>query len=91
MEILVAGAAGFIGSQYVRSLLSGDLADADGVQVTVLDSLTYSGDLANLDPVATSPGYRRVRGDICGARLVDEGYRANRRWWEPHKAQPVSR
>jgi dTDP-glucose 4,6-dehydratase len=72
MKILVTGAAGFIGSQYVRALLSSQLEGAGGTGVTVLDSLTYSGNLANLGPVATLPGYRFVRGDICDARLVGE-------------------
>jgi len=38
----------------------------------VLDKLTYSGNLANLDPVAGDPRLRFVQGDICDAALVDE-------------------
>jgi dTDP-glucose 4,6-dehydratase len=72
MKILVTGAAGFIGSQYVRALLSGQLEGADGSRVTVLDSLTYSGNMANLAPVAAHPGYRFIGGDICDAGLVGE-------------------
>jgi dTDP-glucose 4,6-dehydratase len=40
--------------------------------VTVLDKLTYSGNRANLDPVAGSDGLTFVHGDICDAELVDE-------------------
>lgn len=48
MNILVTGGAGFIGSTYVRHLLSGRYPDTAGVRVTVVDSLTYAGNLANL-------------------------------------------
>ena len=40
-RILVTGAAGFIGSQYVRAMLSGNLPDSGEVRVTVLDKLAY--------------------------------------------------
>lgn len=72
MKALVTGAAGFIGSQYVRALLSGSLPGPDDVRVTVLDKLAYSGNLANLADAASSRGYQFVQGDICDARLVDE-------------------
>ena len=72
MKILTTGAAGFIGSEYARMLLSGDLPGSANVQVTVLDKLAYSGNLANLAAVAAHPGYRFVQGDICDAGLVDE-------------------
>ncbi len=36
-----------------------------------LDKLTYSGNLENLDPIATRAGYRFVRGDICDGQLVN--------------------
>jgi dTDP-glucose 4,6-dehydratase len=68
MRLLVTGGAGFIGSHYVRTLLTG----RDDVEVTVYDKLTYAGNLANLAPVADSPRYRFVQGDICDATLLDE-------------------
>jgi dTDP-glucose 4,6-dehydratase len=66
-RLLVAGAAGFIGSNFVRLLHQ---ARPD-VEVTVLDKLTYAGNLANLAEVDGKPGYRFIHGDICDADLVN--------------------
>ena len=70
MKILVTGGAGFIGSHYVRSLLRRKYPGFGDAQVTVLDKLTYAGNQANLEPVATSPGFSFIRGDICDAALL---------------------
>jgi dTDP-glucose 4,6-dehydratase len=70
MRILVTGGAGFIGSHYVRTLLDGGYPGYEDAQVTVVDKLTYAGNLANLDAVAASPRYSFVRGDICDAALL---------------------
>jgi dTDP-glucose 4,6-dehydratase len=70
MKILVTGGAGFIGSHYVRALLHGNYPGFGHAQVTVLDKLTYAGNQANLQPVATSPGFSFIRGDICDAALL---------------------
>ncbi|MDT0615951.1 dTDP-glucose 4,6-dehydratase [Streptomyces lancefieldiae] len=68
-RILVTGGAGFIGSHYVRTLL-GPHGPA-GVQVIVLDKLTYVGDPANLGPVRAHPGFSFVQGDICDTAVVN--------------------
>jgi dTDP-glucose 4,6-dehydratase len=65
MRVFVTGAAGFIGSHYVRTLLTGGYPAFADAEVTVFDKLTYAGNLANLAPVADNPRYRFVRGDIC--------------------------
>jgi dTDP-glucose 4,6-dehydratase len=65
VKVLVTGGAGFIGSQYVRTLLGGE-----GATVTVLDKLTYSGNRENLAPVADHPGLTFVEGDIVDRDTV---------------------
>ena len=66
-RLLVAGAAGFIGSNFVRHLRR----TRPDVEITVLDKLTYAGNLANLAELDGQPGYRFVHGDICDEKLVD--------------------
>ncbi|HEY2575717.1 MAG TPA: dTDP-glucose 4,6-dehydratase [Streptosporangiaceae bacterium] len=70
MKVLVTGGAGFIGSQYVRMLLRGEFPGTVGARVTVLDKLTYAGNLANLEPVSGSRDFTFVQGDICDAGLM---------------------
>jgi dTDP-glucose 4,6-dehydratase len=71
MKILVTGGAGFIGSHFVRTLLSGGYPPFADSSVVVLDKLTYAGNLANLDPVREHPRFAFVEGDILDVRLVD--------------------
>ncbi|RCG31517.1 dTDP-glucose 4,6-dehydratase [Sphaerisporangium album] len=70
MRVLVTGGAGFIGSHYVRTVLTGGYPSLEGAKVTVLDALTYAGNLANLEPV--QGGFEFVHGDVCDAALVAE-------------------
>jgi len=60
MRILVAGGAGFIGSQFARRLVAG------GDAVVVLDKLTYAGNRANLEGVE----HEFHEGDIADADAV---------------------
>ena len=80
MKLLVTGGAGFIGSNFIRSLLrepeSGAHADSEVVN---LDHLTYAGNLENLADLADTPAfqsrYRFVRGDITDATTLAELFR----------------
>ena len=66
-RLLVTGGAGFIGSNFVRMVRK----TRPAVSITVLDKLTYAGNLANLVEFEGRPGYRFVQGDICDADLVE--------------------
>ncbi|HWD04273.1 MAG TPA: dTDP-glucose 4,6-dehydratase [Amycolatopsis sp.] len=72
MRVLVTGGAGFIGSHYVRQVVSGAYPTLSEAEVVVLDKLTYAGNEVNLAPVAESPRLRFVRGDICDGPLVND-------------------
>ena len=65
MRQLVTGAAGFIGSNYVRHVL-----EHSDDTVTVLDKLTYAGNRASLDELPADR-VTFVHGDVCDAALVD--------------------
>ena len=67
-RLLVAGGAGFIGSNFVRLLRR----TRPEVEIVVLDKLTYAGNLANLAEFERTAGYRFVHGDICDVALVDQ-------------------
>ena len=71
MKYVVTGGCGFIGSNYVRGLLS-DRWGGNVEQVTVIDSLTYAGNLANLDPVISDPRLTFVREDIVNQKEISE-------------------
>ncbi|MFF5252754.1 dTDP-glucose 4,6-dehydratase [Streptomyces leeuwenhoekii] len=68
MNLLVTGAAGFIGSHYVRALLASEAPGAP--RITVLDKLTYAGNPDNLE--LGHPRLDFVHGDIRDAALVDK-------------------
>lgn len=65
MKLFVTGAAGFIGSNYVRQVL----ANSDD-KVTVFDALTYAGNLNNLRDLEDNSRYSFVKGDICDRQAV---------------------
>lgn len=68
MKILVTGAAGFIGSSYVRQVLNAHPRD----EVISLDLLTYAGNPANLIDLEHELRHTFVRGDIADRELVDD-------------------
>jgi len=68
-RIIVTGGAGFIGSNFIRYILS---HQKDFVLLVNLDLLTYAGNLENLNGVETDPRYRFVKGDIRDRALVEQ-------------------
>jgi dTDP-glucose 4,6-dehydratase len=70
VRILVTGGAGFIGSNFVRRTLEDAYPGLEDADVVVYDALTYSGNLANLAPVAESPRFSFVHGDIRDSELL---------------------
>lgn len=70
MRLLATGAAGFIGSNFVRMIANGDLKDFSSV--TVMDKLTYAGVKKNLDLAESISRYRFVQGDICDQTQIAE-------------------
>lgn len=67
MKIVVTGACGFIGSNFVRMALSDRLPGLEGCSIVALDALTYSGVLQNLDSVQKNRNFLFVRDDILNA------------------------
>lgn len=68
MKIFVTGGAGFIGSNFIRHVLSSEC----GHSVINYDKLTYAGNLANLHGVDTNRSYAFIQGDICDIKAVAE-------------------
>jgi dTDP-glucose 4,6-dehydratase len=71
MKLLVTGGAGFIGSNFIRYVLSLQ----KGYEIVNYDKLTYAGNLANLGDVTDDSNYSFVKGDICDAAAVETAMR----------------
>ncbi len=67
MKLLVTGGAGFIGSNFVHYIYS----ERPDWHITVLDNLTYAGNLKNLEGLDESR-VSFVKGDICDPEIVDK-------------------
>jgi dTDP-glucose 4,6-dehydratase len=67
VKLFVTGAAGFIGSNYIRWVL----ANSDH-EITVFDKLTYAGNMSSIEDVIDDRRARFVRGDICDQDAVAE-------------------
>ena len=69
MRLLVTGGAGFIGSNYVRMLIHGELKGIS--KIIILDKLTYSGNKQNLLDLDPS-SFQFIQGDIGDSGLVSK-------------------
>lgn len=65
-RLLVTGAAGFIGGNFVHHWSDAHPGDV----IVVLDALTYAGNRATLQALESTGKIRFVHGDICDAELV---------------------
>ena len=65
-KVLVTGGAGFIGSNFVYLVRQ----KRPDWQITVVDKLSYAGDIATLEPILNEIEF--VTGDIANAQLIDD-------------------
>ncbi|MGD0233762.1 MAG: dTDP-glucose 4,6-dehydratase [Syntrophorhabdales bacterium] len=68
-HMLVTGGCGFIGSNFVRYMLS-----RHPHPITNMDKLTYAGNLENLKGLESEPRYRFIKGDIANISDVERAF-----------------
>ena len=68
MKILVTGGAGFIGSNFIRTVIN----KHPDVKVINYDKLTYAGSLESLKDIEKNKNYTFIKGDVCDAELVNK-------------------
>jgi len=66
IRMLITGGAGFIGSNFAHYTIN----NYSNYDITIVDKLTYAGNLHNLDGIADK--IRFVHGDICDKNLMDD-------------------
>ena len=71
--MIVTGAAGFIGSAFVRAALEGT-----DRHVVAVDKLTYAGSPLNLEEVARNPRFSFVKADVADGRAMRQLFTARR-------------
>jgi dTDP-glucose 4,6-dehydratase len=71
MKLLVAGGAGFIGSNFIHHMLDSH----KDIEIVNYDKLTYAGNLDNLKDIDSDPRYHFVKGDITDLGKLNETVR----------------
>lgn len=66
--LLITGGAGFIGSHVVRLFVN----KYPDYRILNLDTLTYAGNLENLQDVEKAPNYEFIKGDITDESFIDQ-------------------
>ncbi len=72
-NVLVTGGAGFIGSNFVHLLME----ERPDYHITVLDKLTYAGNLKNLDNWKGNPRFKFIKADLSDKLKVEEVFQTN--------------
>ncbi|MFA4824288.1 MAG: dTDP-glucose 4,6-dehydratase [Methanoregula sp.] len=67
MKYFLTGGAGFIGSNFIRYLLT----HYQDIKILNFDNLTYAGNLNNLSDIENDPRYSFVKGDICKIKKIE--------------------
>ena len=68
--MIVTGAAGFIGTNFVRLVL-----ESDESRVVVLDKLSYAGNLCTIEPILNNPRFIFIEADIANREEVEAAFR----------------
>jgi dTDP-glucose 4,6-dehydratase len=68
---MITGGAGFIGSRFAELLVSREIPN-NYSSITVVDNLTYSGNLVNLDSIISTPKFYFKEADICNKADIEE-------------------
>ena len=70
MNLMITGGAGFIGSRFAEMLVTKEIPN-QYLSITVVDNLTYSGNLSNLDAVISMPEFYFHKADICNKTEIE--------------------
>lgn len=70
MNLMITGGAGFIGSRFAELLVTQEIPNQFS-SIAVVDNLTYSGNLSNLDLIISTPEFYFHKVDICNEADVE--------------------